>query len=68
MVDYVFVVDDAREWHARNLERNPEHYPALMRLCGPRVIGYIRINGPVVFITNTCSMGRRKSNTGGVPT
>ncbi|XP_055320454.1 phosphatidate cytidylyltransferase, mitochondrial-like [Sitodiplosis mosellana] len=38
MIDLVLCVDDAFEWHKRNLERNPHDY-SWMRLLGSKIIG-----------------------------
>ncbi|KAJ8046912.1 Phosphatidate cytidylyltransferase, mitochondrial [Holothuria leucospilota] len=37
MIDFVFAVDHSKDWHAKNLERNPQHYSGL-KIFGPRAI------------------------------
>ena len=41
MIDFIFVVDDSKNWHAQNLKRNPHHYSAL-RYLGAKKIARIQ--------------------------
>ena len=34
MLDYIVAVDDARSWHAENIDKNPQHYSRLAKLFG----------------------------------
>lgn len=52
MVDLVFVVDNARSWHAENLKRNPRHY-SFMRFLGAGRIAYYQTQYPARVYYNT---------------
>ncbi|XP_022081193.1 phosphatidate cytidylyltransferase, mitochondrial-like [Acanthaster planci] len=43
MIDFIFVVGNATDWHEQNLRRNPDHYSGL-RLLGARNIASIQEN------------------------
>lgn len=50
LLDVIFVVDDAYEWHSKNSERNRAHYRGLSRLIGPSYLDFVmRNNFPIVF-------------------
>lgn len=48
LVDLIFIVDDAKRWHAENLTRNPSHYSGL-RFLGPRAVNTVNHWGPKVY-------------------
>eukprot|EP00053_Salpingoeca_punica_P016156 m.151097 g.151097 ORF g.151097 m.151097 type:complete len:360 (-) comp16894_c4_seq18:476-1555(-) len=41
VIDFLIAVDDAEEWHRRNLEANPSHYSGL-RFGGPKLITFVQ--------------------------
>lgn len=49
MVDVVFGVRSAREWHAQNLAANGEDYSASMRWAGPKNIARLQRLGPGIL-------------------
>ncbi|XP_038069086.1 phosphatidate cytidylyltransferase, mitochondrial-like [Patiria miniata] len=38
MIDFIFVVNDAADWHAQNLRRNPHHYSSLRHLGAEKIV------------------------------
>ncbi|XP_072178668.1 phosphatidate cytidylyltransferase, mitochondrial-like [Diadema setosum] len=52
MLDFIFVVDDPKEWHRKNLQSNRHHYSAL-GILGPRTVANIqdRLGAGVYFNT-----------------
>lgn len=51
MVDLVFGVDDAEEWHAQNLQQNPGHYSSLRVLGAGPIAGVQRWGARVYYNT-----------------
>ena len=45
MMDCIFVVDNPRQWHAKNLLSNPMHYSLLMRYFGAKTITKLQLIG-----------------------
>nr|CAB3266805.1 phosphatidate cytidylyltransferase, mitochondrial-like [Phallusia mammillata] len=60
MLDFVFVVDDAKKWHSENLQRNRTHYSAIMRNAGVERITNVMQNygASVYYNTNIHMLGR----------
>lgn len=51
MLDLIFAVDDAKQWHMDNLRLNWDHY-SVARYLGPKFIDYIqRCNAGVYYNT-----------------
>ncbi len=48
MIDFVFVVDDARQWHAENLQRNRSHYSSLA-LLGSSTVSMAQNMGACIY-------------------
>jgi translocator assembly and maintenance protein 41 len=44
MLDMILVVDDAYEFHNKNIERNPHHYAPWLRYSGPRMANRMQRN------------------------
>ncbi|CEG37422.1 mmp37-like protein [Plasmopara halstedii] len=40
MIDLVFAVDDAQDWHKQNIERNPKHYSMLRYLGAANIAAF----------------------------
>lgn len=50
MMDCIFVVDNPRQWHAKNLLSNPMHYSLLMRYSGAKTITKLQsIGGGILY-------------------
>ena len=49
MLDFIFVVDDPKSWHAENVERNADHYSAFFRMFPQRIAPYQENKGAGVF-------------------
>ena len=49
MIDFVFVVDDSRQWHIDNLKANRCHYSGLLAALGPNAITRVQEFGAGVF-------------------
>jgi uncharacterized membrane protein YgcG len=59
MVDFIFVVDDPEEWHARNLERNARHYSAVAWLGAGAVASAAESLGAGVWFNTLVPLGGR---------
>lgn len=44
MLDMIFVVNDAHEFHKQNMEQNPHHYAPWLRHSGPRTANRMQRN------------------------
>lgn len=44
MTDYIFVVEDIKEFHENNLKINKSHYSGLSKLIGPSYIEFLQRN------------------------
>ncbi|XP_076175469.1 phosphatidate cytidylyltransferase, mitochondrial [Ptiloglossa arizonensis] len=53
MMDLIFVVRNANQWHAENLELNPKHYAQPLRILGHRVIANVQDNWGSKIYYNT---------------
>ncbi|XP_076639902.1 phosphatidate cytidylyltransferase, mitochondrial [Colletes latitarsis] len=53
MLDLIFVVRNANQWHAENLELNPTHYAQPLRFLGHRVIANVQENWGAKIYYNT---------------
>ncbi|XP_053980300.1 phosphatidate cytidylyltransferase, mitochondrial [Hylaeus volcanicus] len=53
MLDLIFVVRNANQWHAENLELNPKHYAQPLKLLGHRTIANVQENWGAKIYYNT---------------
>ena len=44
MLDYIIVVDAAREWHEANMRLNPSHYSRVLRFFGASAVDAVSNN------------------------
>ncbi len=51
MLDLVFAVDDPREWHKNNLQRNGHHYSFLRHFGPDTVVRLQRLSAGVYYNT-----------------
>jgi len=59
MLDFIFVVDDATEWHRNNIRAHPHHYSALKYLSASRVAHIQNSYGAAIYFnTLVCFEGR----------
>jgi translocator assembly and maintenance protein 41 len=57
MIDFVFVVDDSRQWHIDNLKANRHHYSGLLAALGPNAITRVQEFGAGVFFNPLVTYG-----------
>lgn len=53
MIDLIFAVQNSKQWHAENLQKNPSHYSFLMRACGANAITTVQRNYGAKIYYNT---------------
>ncbi|KCV68373.1 hypothetical protein H696_05289 [Fonticula alba] len=56
MLDFIFVVDRPEEFHRRNMERYPDHYPAYARLLGARMATRIQALGGGIYYNSQVTL------------
>ena len=68
MVDFIFGVEDAREWHDVNLKQHPLHYATAMLLGGSRFVAWVQALGAGVFYNTLVPFEGRRIKYGVVTT
>lgn len=59
MIDFIFGVDNSREWHEINLEQNRAHYSGVARMLGPATLQH---SGAGLYYNTNCTVS---TGTGG---
>lgn len=59
MIDFVFAVENSKDWHAQNMERNPSHYSGLQFLGSNMVAAFQEKLGAGVYYNTLVKCEKR---------